>query len=103
MVILRIDGVSQVTGHRSKTSIYNAVQAGLLTKPVPIGMRAVGWPDYEVEAVTAARVAGQSDDAIRVLVGRLHAQRAERFNALTQAPAMATAAHGHLALAAVQP
>ena len=84
MAILRICGVTAITGYRSKTSVYNAVQAGLLTKPVAIGMRSVGWPDYEVEAVTAARVAGQSDEAIRALVNKLHAQRAERFEALTQ-------------------
>ena len=88
MAIWRIRKVTEITGHRSKTSVYNAVQAGLLTKPVSIGLRSVGWPDYEVEAVTAARVAGQPDEAIRALVNKLHAQRAERFEALTQ-----TAAH----------
>ena len=89
MAILRICGVTAITGHRSKTSVYNAVQAGLLTKPVAIGLRSVGWPDYEVEAGTAARVAGLSDEAIRALVTKLHAQRAERFKALTQAAAHA--------------
>ncbi len=84
MAILRICGVTANTGYRSKTSVYNAVQAGLLTKPVAIGMRSVGWPDYEVEAVTAARVAGLTDDAIRALVNKLHAQRVERFQSLTQ-------------------
>ena len=59
------------------------------TKPVAIGLRSVGWPDYEVEAVTAARVAGQPDEAIRALVNKLHAQRAERFEALTQTVAHA--------------
>lgn len=89
MAILRIHGVTAVSGYRSKTSVYNAVQAGLLTKPVAIGLRSVGWPDYEVEAVTAARVAGQPDEAIRALVNKLHAQRAERFEALTQTVAHA--------------
>ena len=86
MVILRIDGVKTCTGHRSRTSIYNAVQAGLFTKPVPIGSlvgsRAVGWPDYEVETIVAAQVAGQTPEQIRELVDRLHTQRAERFKAL---------------------
>lgn len=82
MAILRIDGVTAVTGHRSKTSIYNAVQAGLFTKPVPIGQRTVGWPDFEVEAVNTARIAGQPESAIRELVDKLHTQRVERFKAL---------------------
>ena len=89
MAILRICGVTANTGYRSKTSVYNAVQAGLLTKPVAIGLRSVGWPDYEVEAVTAARVAGQPDEAIRSLVKQLHAHRAERYEALTQMTAPA--------------
>ena len=91
MAILRIDGVCACTGHRSKTSIYNAVRAGLLTKGVPIGQRVVGWPDYEVETIVAAQVAGQTPDQIRALVGELHAQRAERFKALL-APVQATSA-----------
>lgn len=42
MAILRICGVTAITGYKSKTSVYNAVQAGLLTKPVAIGLRSVG-------------------------------------------------------------
>lgn len=91
MAILRIDGVRTCTGHRSKTSIYNAVRAGLLTKGVPIGQRVVGWPDYEVETIVAAQVAGQTPDQIRELVQQLHAQRAERFKALL-VPAQTTSA-----------
>lgn len=82
MAILRIDGVLSTTGQRSKTSIYEAVRAGLFTKPVPIGQRVTGWPDYEVETIVAAQIAGQSDDELRSLVEKLHAQRAERFKAL---------------------
>lgn len=82
MAILRIDGVRTCTGHRSKTSIYNAVHAGLLTKPVPIGQRVVGWPDYEVEILVSAQVAGQTPEQIRELVDQLHTQRAERFKNL---------------------
>ena len=85
MAILRIDGVTACTGHRSKTSIYAAIKAGLFTKPVPIGQRTVGWPDFEVETLNAARIAGQTEDVIRALVGKLHTQRAERFNALSLA------------------
>ena len=82
MAILRIDGVRTATGHRSKTSIYNAINDGVFTKPVPIGKRVTGWPDYEVETLVAAQVAGQSKDEIRALVDYLHGQRAERFKLL---------------------
>ncbi len=68
MSVLRMPQVKAETGHRSHASIYNAVNAGLFTKPVPIGRRAVGWPSDEVEAINAARIAGKTDKEIRELV-----------------------------------
>lgn len=73
--ILRMPAVKAETGHRSHASIYNAVRAGLFTRPVPIGQRAVGWPADEVRAINAARIAGKSEVEIRRLVEHLLAQR----------------------------
>lgn len=75
MPILRMPAVKAETGHRSHASIYNAIKAGLFTKPVPIGQRSVGWPSSEVQAINAARIAGNSEAEIRELVKRLHAIR----------------------------
>ena len=77
MSILRMPAVKAETGHRSHASIYNAIRAGLWTTPVPIGQRSVGWPDTEVKAINAARIAGKSESEIRALVIRLHAIRTE--------------------------
>jgi len=77
MFILRLPEVKRVHGHRSDASVYNAIRAGMFTTGVPIGQRAKGWPDYEVQAIAAARVAGKSDDQIRELVKALHAKRTE--------------------------
>ncbi len=77
MSILRMPAVKAETGHKSHASIYNAIRAGLFTKPVPIGQRAVGWPSEEVHAINLARIAGKSEADIRELVNRLHAKRAE--------------------------
>ena len=77
MSLLRMPAVKLETGHRSHASIYNAIKAGLFTTGVFIGTRAVGWPDYEVKAINAARIGGKSEDEIRELVKRLHAHRAE--------------------------
>ncbi|WP_374591441.1 helix-turn-helix transcriptional regulator [Aquabacterium sp.] len=82
MSILRMPAVKAETGYRSHASIYNAIKAGLFTKPVSIGQRSVGWPDDEVRAICAARIAGKSDDEIRALVMHLHAKRTERLAAL---------------------
>lgn len=76
-MILRMPAVKAETGHRSHASVYNNIRVGLFTKPVLIGQRSVGWPSDEVQAITAARIAGKSDAEIRELVIRLHAKRTE--------------------------
>lgn len=73
--IIRMPAVKAETGHKSQASIYNAIRAGLFTKPVQIGLRSVGWPHYEVCAINAARIAGKNETELRELVGRLHTQR----------------------------
>ena len=75
MAILRMPAVKAETGHRSHATIYAQIQEGLFTKPVPIGARSVGWPDYEVKAIVQYRIAGKTDDEIRALVIRLHEER----------------------------
>lgn len=85
MALWRIDACKAETGDRSNTSIYNAIRAGLFTNPVAIGRRAVAWPDYEVKAITRARIAGQTDDQIRELVNRLHEKRLNNFVAFAEA------------------
>jgi len=77
MSILRKPEVKAEAGWRSDASVSSAVRAGLLTKPIPLGPRSVGWPDYEVKAITTARIAGKTDADIRELVNRLHAKRGE--------------------------
>jgi prophage regulatory protein len=75
MSILRMPAVKAETGHKSHASIYTAIRAGTFTRPVPIGERSVGWPDYEVKAINQARIAGQTEAEIKELVNRLHAKR----------------------------
>ena len=77
MLILRLPEVKRVLGHRADASVYNAIRAGLFTNGVAIGQRAKGWPDYEVDAINASRIAGKSECEIRYLVKALHAKRAE--------------------------
>ena len=77
MSILRMPAVKAETGHRSHASIYTAIKAGLFTSGVAIGQRSKGWPSYEVQAINAARIAGNSEAEIKELVNRLHAKRLE--------------------------
>jgi prophage regulatory protein len=59
----------------SRSSIYTRMTQRLFPKPVSLGGRAVGWPESEVAALIAARIAGDSDAKIRNLVARLEAAR----------------------------
>lgn len=72
--ILRLSAVLRERA-RSRSMHYLDIQQGLFTRPVQIGLRAVGWPASEVAALNAARIAGRSDAEIRELVARLEAAR----------------------------
>lgn len=82
MKILRMPAVKAETGYSTHTSIYDLVKRSLFTQPVRISARSVGWPSHEVAAINIARVAGKTEDEIRALVKRLHAQRQEMAQAL---------------------
>ena len=72
--ILRLPAVLHERG-RSRSAHYLDIQQGLFTRPVSIGARAVGWPEHELAAINAARIAGKRDDEVRALVVRLEAAR----------------------------
>lgn len=75
--ILRLPIVLRVRG-RSRTMHYRDIKMGLFTPPVSIGARAVGWPSFEVAALNEARIAGRSEDEIRILVAELKSARNPR-------------------------
>jgi len=79
MNFIRLPEVKTRSGYRSSASIYNLVRDGLFTKPIKIGMRSVAWPDYEVDSINTARLAGYSDDQIRAHVNELHLHRERLF------------------------
>ena len=85
MAIWRIEKCKDEAGYRSHASIYGLIRVGLWTQPVKIGERSSGWPDDEVQAINAARIAGASDEQIRELVKQLHAKRAEKLAVLMAA------------------
>ncbi len=72
--ILRLPVVLRKRG-RSRSAHYLDIQQGLFTRPVQIGLRAVGWPDNEVDSLNEARIAGKSEVEIRELVAKLEVAR----------------------------
>ena len=67
-------GVKSRTG-KSRSTIYKECAEGLFPKPVPLGRRAVGWPENEVDDINVARVSGATDDQIRRLVTEIMEKR----------------------------
>lgn len=72
--ILRLPSVMARCGY-SRSTIYLRMTQGLWPKQVSLGARSVGWPEYEVDALNAARIAAKTDNDIRLLVTKLEAQR----------------------------
>jgi len=70
--ILRLPAIKQLTGY-SRSTIYLRAKQGLFPAPIKIGARAVGWPENEVNAINAARIAGKTDDEIKSLVDSFYA------------------------------
>ncbi|HAE99932.1 MAG TPA: transcriptional regulator [Methylophilaceae bacterium] len=60
----------------SRSTFYLQIAEGLITKPVQIGARAVGWPSNEIETILNARIAGKTSHEIKALVKELESLRA---------------------------
>jgi len=60
---------------KTRSPWYKDISLGVMTRPVKIGIRAVGWPADEVRAINAARISGKSIEQIRKLVDQLHDAR----------------------------
>lgn len=59
----------------ARSTVYLRIKQGLLTKPISIGPRCVGWPQAEIEAINSARIAEKSDAEVRALVVELQGNR----------------------------
>ena len=73
--ILRLSEVLERFG-KKQTAVRDAIAAGLFPSFVQLGGRCIGLPEHELEQIIRARIAGLSDDDIRKLVERIHADRA---------------------------
>ncbi len=72
--LLRKPVVLKVTG-KSNSGLHEDIKEGLMVPVVRIGKNSVAFPEDEIAAINAARIAGKSDDEIRQIVSRLVANR----------------------------
>jgi len=60
----------------SRSTLRLRIKQGLVTPPIKISERCIVWPEHEISAINAARVAQKSNDEIRELVTQLQQKRA---------------------------
>ena len=87
--LISIQDVNEVLG-QEKTQTYADEADGLITARVKNG-RSTRWPSYEIQTITAARMARATRDEQRALVKALMARRPEIF-AYWKAAALSVAA-----------
>lgn len=56
---------------RGRSTLHEDVRRGIMPPPIKVGSRWSAWPSDEVSAIARARIAGFSDDELRVLVKEL--------------------------------
>ena len=72
--LLKLDKVLIQTAV-SRSTHYQNIKQGLMVPPISQGLQAVAYPEHEIQAIIAARIAGKSDDEIRTTVADLVKQR----------------------------
>lgn len=70
MRLLKKPEVLRLTA-KSNTTHYSDINNGLMTPPCRLGKNSVAWPEHEIEAINAARIAGKTDHEIKTLVTKL--------------------------------
>ena len=53
--IIRLPGVKNKVGLK-RTSIYEKIKAGEFPKPIPLGARAVGWLEGDIDSWIESRI-----------------------------------------------
>ncbi|WP_424191834.1 helix-turn-helix transcriptional regulator [Ampullimonas aquatilis] len=74
LTILRRKQVEKITG-LSRSTLYDKISNGTWPRPISLGLRAVGFPLPEIEAMISALIAGKSEEEIKELVTKLEAAR----------------------------
>lgn len=74
MKLLRLIPTLGKTGD-SRSTHYQKIKNGLMTEPVKLSVHSVAWPEFEIDHILAARIAGKSDDEIRAIVAKLMTDR----------------------------
>ena len=73
-MLFKLPQVSAMTG-RSRSMIYADIKSRTFPSPVRLGARSVAWVNHEVSTWIQAKIAGKTDDELKMLVASLVAAR----------------------------
>jgi prophage regulatory protein len=86
--LIRLPDVTGLMGLKT-TAIYAEINDGVLSPPIKLGRTSL-WPEHEIVAVVAARIAGHTDEEVRKLVTDLVAERPQILPDFLASRAMST-------------
>ena len=58
-----------------KSSLYSAIKAGDFPKPIKLGLRRIGWPEYEVDAIMQFFLRGENQTELKDFVKKIEINR----------------------------
>ncbi len=82
---MKLSEVISLSGFKRST-IYLRIKNGLITRPVQIGKRSIGWPSHEIHTLIKAAIGGFSDNEIRIIVKSLENSRKIKIESLLTHP-----------------
>ena len=60
-----------------KSSLYSAIKVGDFPKPIKLGLRRIGWPEHEVDAVMQFFLRGENQTELKAFVKKIETNRTQ--------------------------
>ena len=58
-----------------KSTLYAEIKEGYFPKPIKLGLRRIGWPEHEVDAVMQFFLRGENKTKLKAFVKKVEANR----------------------------
>jgi prophage regulatory protein len=68
MKLIRLPDVKEKFGFRSDSSVFAGIKDGILPPGIAISAKSKAWPDFEIDEILVARIAGKTDIDIKQIV-----------------------------------
>ena len=58
-----------------KSTLYAEIKKGYFPKPIKLGLRRIGWPEHEVDAVMQFFLRGETQNELKAFIKKLETNR----------------------------